>query len=168
MKTFASDVTYPWDWLDLKRLAQIEITSGDPAHPVESALERSYMTPSYSEQIVDGTQANITTASRIAAVMTEATERLIRLQTEAAQAMFAETSRSFQTLLNQSDPAAAPSLYQANAQRMSEVSRRSIEIVWQTQAAVTQLMAQHFGAYGEATRQNLEEITETVTNLTVS
>ncbi len=26
------------DWLDLERLAEVEVTSEDPAHPIESAL----------------------------------------------------------------------------------------------------------------------------------
>jgi phasin family protein len=124
------------------------------------------MTPRYSEQIVDGTQANIDTASRIAAVITEATERLVKLQTEAAHAAFAENARNFQALLNKTDFTAAlaewPSLYQANVQRISEITRSCFEIVSQTQAKVSQLTAQHFGAYGEAARQNLDEITNVV------
>lgn len=124
------------------------------------------MTPRYSEQIVDGTQANIDTSSRIAAVITEATERLVKLQTEATQEVFAENARNFQALLNKTDSAAAlaewPSLYQANVQRISEITRSCFEILSQTQAEVGQLIAQHFGAYGEAARQNLDEITNVV------
>lgn len=132
-------------------------------------LERAHMTPttpSYSQQIVDGTQANIHTASRIAAVITEATERLVKLQTEAAQEAFAENAKNFQALLGKTDSGAAlaewPSLYQANVQRISEITRSCFEIVSQSQAEVGQLIAQHFGAYGEATRQNLDEITTVV------
>jgi phasin family protein len=124
------------------------------------------MTPNYSQQIVDGTQANIDTASRIAALMTEATERLLRLQTEAANAAFIENSRNVQALLNKTDSAAAlmewPSLYQANMRRISEVTRNCFEIVSQTQIKVARLMAQYFGAYNEAARQNLSELTTVV------
>lgn len=124
------------------------------------------MTPRYSEQIVDGTQANIDTASRIAAVITEATERLVKLQTEATQDVFAENARNFQALLNETDSAAAleewPRLYEANARRISQVTRSCFEIVSQTRATVTQLMAELSGAYNEAARQNLDEITTVV------
>lgn len=124
------------------------------------------MTPSYSQQIVDGAQANIDTASRITAVMSEATERLVKLQAEAADVAFAENSRNWQSLLNKTDSAAAleewPRLYEANARRISQVTRSCFEIVSQTRATVTQLMAELSGAYNEAARQNLDEITNVV------
>ena len=52
------------------------------------------MSPSYNGQIVESTRANIDTASRIAALLKEGTERLFKLQTEALNVAFAENSKS--------------------------------------------------------------------------
>ena len=52
------------------------------------------MSPSYNAQIVESTRANIDTASRIAALLKEGTERLFKLQTEALNVAFAENSKS--------------------------------------------------------------------------
>ena len=48
----------------------------------------------------EGLQANFETALRIAAVMAEANERIFKVQSEAANAAFAENSKHLKALLN--------------------------------------------------------------------
>ena len=117
------------------------------------------MSPSYNAQILESTRANIDTASRIAAILKEGTERLFKLQTEALNVAFAENSKS----LNSAAALAEwPSLYQANVRRISEVTRGCFEIVSQTQAEIAPLMSEYFKAYNEGARQNLDQFTKAV------
>ena len=87
----------------------------------------STYTPASSEQTtVDVRQPIMDTAKRIAEIMTEANSRLFRLQSEAANAAFTDTSKHINALLNTAKSPAAltewPRLYQANAQKMVGVT----------------------------------------------
>jgi Phasin protein len=117
------------------------------------------MSPSYNAQIVESTRANIDTASRIAAILKEGTERLFKLQTEALNVAFAENSKSFNSAAALAE---WPSLYQANVRRIWEVTRGCFEIVSQTQAEIAPLMSEYFKAYNEGARQNLDQFTKAV------
>lgn len=124
------------------------------------------MSSSYNAQIVDTTRANFDTASRIATLLKQGTERFLKLQTEALNVAFAENSKSLNAVLNKTDSGAVlaewPSLYQANMRRISEVTRGCFEIVSQTQAEIAPLMSEYFRAYNEGARQNLDQFTKAV------
>src|SRR5437867_12537152 len=99
-----------------------------------------------TQTTVGGRQANLETALRIATVMAEANERLFKVQSEAANAVFAENSKHLKALLNTlntKDSAALltewSNLYQANMRKVLDVTRRCFEIVPQTQAEIVNL-----------------------------
>lgn len=118
------------------------------------------------------------TAARIAAIMTEANERLFQLQTDAAYAAFAENSKHIQSLVENSararslldtkDSAAAlaqwPTLYQENAKRMVQVTRSWFDIVSQTQAEMAKLLGEPFVQHGNAdAQQYFDHFTKAIT-----
>jgi phasin family protein len=114
----------------------------------------------HKEQIVDNSRANVDAAIQIANIISESTERLFKLQTEAASAALAENSEALKGLLNVTDSGALlaewPSLYQAKVQRAMGVTRSWMEIVSQTQADITQLMGKRFSM---GPQLNLEQFT---------
>src|SRR4051812_6984002 len=97
--------------------------------------------PSTSVQIIDNArEARLDTALRIAAIMAQASARLFKLQSEAANAAFAENSEHLTTLLSTlsaTDSAALLAewtrLYQANVGRLLDISRRCFDMVPETQ-----------------------------------
>ena len=127
---------------------------------------------------VAGCQAAGDTAARIAAIMTEANERLFQLQTDAAYAAFAENSKHIQTLLENSthvrslldtkESAAAlaqwPSLYQENAKRMVQVTRSWFDIVSQTQADMARLLGEPFVRNSPEAQQYFDHFTKAITD----
>jgi hypothetical protein len=118
------------------------------------------------------------TAARIAAIMTEANERLFQLQTDAAYAAFAENSKHIQSLLDSAargrtlidtkESAAAlaqwPTLYQENAKRMVQVTRSWFDIVSQTQAEMARLLGEPFVRGSSDTQQYFEHFTKAITD----
>ena len=86
----------------------------------------SHATVSPKRTTVDVRQPIMDTTMRIAAIMTGANSRLPRLQGEAANAAFTDTSKHINALLNTAKSPAAltewPRLYQANAQKMVGVT----------------------------------------------
>jgi len=127
---------------------------------------------------VSGSQAISDTVARIAAVMTEANERLFQLQTDAAYATFAENSKHIQALLENSarvrslldtrESAAAlvqwPSLYQENAKRMVQVTRSWFDIVSQTQAEMAKLLGEPFVRSNSEAQQYFDHFTKAITD----
>ena len=116
-----------------------------------------------------GRQANLETAVRIAAIMAEASSRLFKLQSEAANAAFAETSKHLSTLLNTlttRDSAALlaewTSLYQGNMRRVLDVTRSCFEIVPQTQAEIAKLVGNPFESANKETQQYLDQFTKAI------
>ncbi|MBL8540899.1 MAG: phasin family protein [Betaproteobacteria bacterium] len=116
-------------------------------------------------------------AARIAAIMTEANERLFQLQTDAAYAAFAENSKHIQSLLENStrahslldtkDSAAAlaqwPTLYQENAKRMVQVTRSWFDIVSQTQAEMAKVLGEPLARSSPDAQQYFDHFTKAIT-----
>jgi phasin family protein len=108
------------------------------------------------------------TALRIAAIMTEANERLFRLQSEAVNAAFADNSKHIKALLNTTESPAAlmqwPSLYQENAQKIVDVTRSWFEIASQTQAELSKLLGTPFASYNVEAQKYLDQFTNAITD----
>ena len=133
--------------------------------------------PDVDQADVAGSEAISDTAARIAAIMTEANERLFQLQTDAAYAAFAENSKHIQTLLENSthvrslldtkESAAAlaqwPTLYQENAKRMVQVTRSWFDIVSQTQAEMAKLLGEPFVRSNPEAQQYFDHFTKAIT-----
>lgn len=133
--------------------------------------------PNVAPADVAGSEAISDTAARIAAIMTEANERLFQLQTDAAYAAFAENSKHIQTLLENStrvrslldtkESAAAlaqwPSLYQENAKRMVQVTRSWFDIVSQTQAEMAKLLGEPLVRSNPEAQQYFDHFTKAIT-----
>src|SRR5260370_38805223 len=97
----------------------------------------------------DSRQGNLETALRIATVIAEGNERLFKVQSEAANAAFAENSKHLKALLNPLNTkdsgallATWSNLYQANIRRVLDVTRSCFEIVPQTQAEPAKRLAE--------------------------
>src|SRR5664279_2646056 len=117
----------------------------------------------------DGRQANFEMAVRIATVISEANARLFKVQSEAANAAFAENSKHLKALLNTvntKDSGALlsewTSLYQANMRRALDVTRSCFEIVPQTQAEVAKLVGEPFTSANKETQQYLDQFTKAI------
>ena len=124
-----------------------------------------------TQTTVGGRQANLETALRIATVMAEANERLFKVQSEAANAAFAENSKHLKALLhtlNTKDSGALleewTSLYQANMRRVLDVTRSCFEIVPQTQAEIAQLVGEPFASANKETQQYLDQFTKAISD----
>jgi phasin family protein len=111
-------------------------------------------------------QAYADTAVRIGTIVAEANERVFKLQSEAAAAALADSSRLLKTLLDTKDPATALSqwanLYQTNMRRVLDVTRSCFEIVPQTQAEMAKLVGEPFASYNNAMQQYLDQFTKAV------
>src|SRR5438105_14429662 len=111
----------------------------------------------------DDWQANLETALRIATVMAEANECLFKVQSEAANAVFAENSKHLKALLNTlntRDSGALltewSNLYQANVRRVLDVTRRCFELVPQTQAEILTLVRAPLASATTQTQPSLD------------
>ena len=118
---------------------------------------------------VGGQQAHVEAALRIAAIMAEASKRLFKVQSEAANAAFAESSNRLTTLLktlNTQDSGALltewTSLYQANMRRLLDVTRSCFEIVPQTQAEISKVLGDPFASANKQTQQYLDQFTKAI------
>lgn len=134
--------------------------------------------PNVDSANVAGSEAIGDTAARIAAIMTEANERLFQLQTDAAYAAFAENSKHIQSLLENStrvrslldtkESASAlaqwPTLYQENAKRMVQVTRSWFDIVSQTQAEMAKLLGEPFVRSSPEAQQYFDHFTKAITD----
>lgn len=129
----------------------------------------SYIHSSPAHETGDVRQASLETALRIATVMAEANERLFKLQSDAANAAFAENSKHLKALLhalNTEDPSALLSewthLFQANMRRILDVTRRCFEMVPQTQAEIARLAGEPFASANKDTQQYLDQFAKAV------
>jgi phasin family protein len=109
------------------------------------------------------------TALRIATVMAEANERLFKVQSEAANAAFAENSKHLKGLLNTWNTKDSgtlleewTNLYQANMRRVLDVTRSCFEIVPQTQAEIAKLVCEPFASANKETQQHLDHFTKAI------
>jgi hypothetical protein len=144
---------------------------------MSSATQPDRVPPGADQADVAGSQAVSDTAARIAAIMTEANERLFQLQTDAAYAAFAENSKHIQSLLENTtrvrslldtkESAAAlaqwPTLYQENAKRMVQVTRSWFDIVSQTQAEMAKLLGEPFVRSNPEAQQYFDHFTKAIT-----
>ena len=122
-----------------------------------------------TQQPGDGQRANWETTLRIASVMANANERLFKLQSEAANAAFAENTKHLKALLdtrNTKDSSVLlaewTNLYQANMRRILDVTRSCFEIVPQTQAEIANLVGEPFASANEQTQQYLDHFTKAI------
>jgi len=120
------------------------------------------------QQAADSRQHNIETALRIATIMAEANERLFKLQSEAANAAFAENAKHLKALLNVRDYDALVAewagRYQANVRRILELTRTCFDIVPKAQAEMAKLVGERFAPYNKETQQYLDEFTTAITD----
>jgi len=121
----------------------------------------------FSQKPGESRQADVETALRIATVMAEANERLFKVQSEAANAAFAENSKHFKALLdtlNTKDAGALltewTSLYQANMRRILDVTRKCFEIVPQSNAEVAKLVGEPFASANKDAQKYLDQFTK--------
>lgn len=112
----------------------------------------------------NGPPANLETALRIATVMADTNARLFKLQSDAANAAFAENSRHLKALLhalNTKDPGALLSewagLIQANMRRILDITRRCFEMVPQTQAEFANLAGESVVSTNRTTQQYVDQ-----------
>ncbi len=109
---------------------------------------------------------NVDKALRMAIVMAEANERLFKLQSDAANAAFAENAKYLKSLLTTKDSGSMlaewANLYQANVRRVLEVSRIGFETVPQTQAKMADLMGEPFSKYTKETQQYMEQYVKAI------
>jgi phasin family protein len=124
-----------------------------------------------TQTTVGDQQANLRTALSVATIMAEASQRLFRLQTEAANAAFAENSKHLTALLktlNTKDSGALlaewTSLYQANMRRVLDVTRSCFEIVPQTQAEIAKLVGDPLAAANKQTQHYLDQFTKAISD----
>jgi hypothetical protein len=123
----------------------------------------------FSQKPGESRQADVETALRIATVMAEANERLFKVQSEAANAAFAENSKHFKALLNTlntKDSGALltewTNLYQANMRRILDVTRRCFEIVPQSDAEVAKIVGDPFVLANKDTQRYLDQFTKAI------
>ncbi len=109
---------------------------------------------------------NVDKTLRMALVMAEANERLFKLQSDAANAAFAENAKQLKSLLTTKDSGSLlaewASLYQANMRRILDVSRIGFEIVPETQAKMADLMGEPFSTYAKETQKYLEQYVKAI------
>lgn len=120
-----------------------------------------------SAQTASDRQVNFETALRIATIMAEANERLFKLQSEAANAAFAENAKHLKALLTTKDSTAVvvewAGRYQANMRRILEVTRTCFEVVPQTQAEMAKLVGAPFAPYTKETQQYIDQFATAIT-----
>jgi phasin family protein len=128
----------------------------------------SHTTVSPKPTTLDVRQPIMDTAMRIAQIMTDANSRLSRLQSEAATAAFADTSKHINALLNTAKSPTAisewPSLYQENAQKMVDMTRGWFEILSQTQAELSKLLGKPFTSNNVEAQNYLNQFTRAITD----
>ena len=128
----------------------------------------SHTQNSPTQTTVDGGQANFETALRIATVIVEANQRLFKLQSEAANAAFAENSKHLMSSLSTMDSGALlgewARLYEANTRRVLDVTRSCLEIMPRTQAEIANLMGSPFASANKETQQYVDQFTKAISD----
>ena len=115
---------------------------------------------------VAGLDANVEKTLRMAIVMAEANERLFKLQSDAANAAFAENAKHLKSLLTTKDSGSLltewADLYQSNMRRVLDVSRIGFEIVPETQAKMAAVMGEPFNTYTKETQKYLDQYVKAI------
>ncbi len=119
---------------------------------------------SHHEKTVGASPGYADMASRIAAIVSDSSNRLLKLQSEAGGAAFAQNAQALQAALNVAGGPAAmtawPGLCQANVVRVLEVTRRWIEIVSRAQAEMAGLAGVRLPAAGVGMPLDLGQFTK--------
>ena len=119
---------------------------------------------SHHEKTAGGTPSYADTASRIAAIVSNSSDRLLKLQSEAGGAAFTDNAQALHAALTVAGGPAAmaawPGLCQTNVVRVLEVTRRWFEIVSQAQAEMAKLMGERFAAPGMGMPLDLGQFTK--------
>jgi phasin family protein len=106
------------------------------------------------------------TVSRVASIVSNASDRLIKLQTEAGGAAFSDNAQALHAALTVGGGPAAltawPGLCQSNVVRVLEVTRRWIEIVSQAQNDMARLMGGRFPVTSLGIPLDLGQFTKSV------
>ena len=117
-----------------------------------------------TQQAADSYQPDFAIALQIANIMTEANQRLFRIQSESANAAFAENSAHLKALLSTPDSVATlsewTSLCQTNMRRAFDVADSCFEIVPQARAAIAELVGEPFASANRETQQYLDQVTK--------
>ena len=115
---------------------------------------------------IAGRDANVEKTLRMAVVMAEANVRLFKLQSDAANAAFAENAEHLKSLLATKDSGSLltewAGLYQANMRRVLDVSRIGFEIVPETQAKMAAVMGEPFNTYTKETQKYLDQYVKAI------
>ena len=115
---------------------------------------------------VAGLDANVEKTLRMAIVMAEANERLFKLQSDAANAAFAENAKHLKSLLTTKDSGSLltewADLYQSNMRRVLDISRIGFEIVPETQAKMAAVMGEPFNTYTKETQKYLDQYVKAI------
>ena len=115
---------------------------------------------------VAGLDANVEKTLRMAIVMAEANERLFKLQSDAANAAFAENAKHLKSLLTTKDSGSLltewADLYQSNVRRVLDVSRIGFEIVPETRAKMAAVMGEPFNTYTKETQKYLDQYVKAI------
>jgi len=113
-----------------------------------------------------GRDASVEKTLQMAIIMAEANVRLFKLQSDAANAAFAENAKHLKSLLATKDSGSLltewASLYQANMRRVLEVSRVGFEIVPETQAKMAAVMGEPFNTYTKETQKYLDQYVKAI------
>ena len=96
----------------------------------------------------------------------DANERLFKLQSDAANAAFAENAKHLKSLLTTKDSGSLltewADLYQSNMRRVLDVSRIGFEIVPETQAKMAAVMGEPFNTYTKETQKYLDQYVKAI------
>ena len=115
---------------------------------------------------VAGLDANVEKTLRMAIVIAEANERLFKLQSDAANAAFAENAKHLKSLLTTKDSGSLltewADLYQSNMRRVLDVSRIGFEIVPETQAKMAAVLGEPFNTYTKETQKYLDQYVKAI------
>ena len=115
---------------------------------------------------VSGLDAKVEKTLRMAIVIAEANERLFKLQSDAANAAFAENAKHLKSLLATKDSGSLltewADLYQSNMRRVLDVSRIGFEIVPETQAKMAAVMGEPFNTYTKETQKYLDQYVKAI------
>jgi hypothetical protein len=91
-----------------------------------------------------------------------------KLQSEAANAAFAENSKHLMSSLSNKDSGALlgewARVYEANTRRVLDVTRSCFEIMPQTQAAIANLMGDPFASANKETQQYVDQLTKAISD----
>src|SRR5437764_4811040 len=124
---------------------------------------------SSTPKTVNDCQLTREAALRIATVIAEANERLFKVQSETANAAFAENSKHLKALLDPLNTKSSDALigewaalYQANMRRALDVTRTCFEIMPKTQAEIAKLLGEPFASANEETQKHFDQITKAI------